>query len=386
MGTAVPTVTDLVLLGAGHAHLEVLRRFAMRPDPALRITVVSRAPRTLYSGMLPGLIRGDYDFAAAHVDLAPLAAAAGATLLMAEARGIDPVRRAVRLDGLREVGFDLLSIDIGGVPAMPPDAGTPVRPIDRFLHRLDAIVTALPAGGRIAVIGGGAAGTELALAVKRRFAARVTLVCASRQPLSAAPRRAQAIARAALNAAGVELACGVRALGFADGRVSLSDGSVMDADAALWATGAVGPALLRASGLGCDAAGCVIVDATLASISHPAIFAAGDCAAVRGAARPKAGVWAVRAGPVLADNLRRAARGRRKRRWRPQRGALAILGLGDGTALAWRWGIAVSGAAVWRWKDRIDRRWMARFAAKPLDDKPLDEAPAARQFRAKPSG
>ncbi len=182
-----PIVTDLVLLGAGHAHLEVLRRFAMRPDPALRVTVVARAPRTLYSGMLPGLIRGDYDFAAAHVDLAPLAAAAGATLLVAEARGIDPVRRAIRLDGVHEIGFDLLSIDIGGVPAMPPDAGTPVRPIDRFLHRLDAVATGLPAGGRIAVIGGGAGGTELALAVKRRFAARVTLICAGREPPSAPP-------------------------------------------------------------------------------------------------------------------------------------------------------------------------------------------------------
>jgi selenide,water dikinase len=375
MRPSPPAIRDLVLLGAGHAHLEVLRHFAQRAEPALRITVIARAPRTLYSGMLPGLIRGDYDYALAHVDLAPLAAAAGATLLVAEARGIDPVRRAIRLDGLCEIGFDLLSIDIGGVPAMPAGAaGTPVRPIDGFLHRLDAVVTALPPGGRIAVIGGGAAGTELALAVKRRFTARVTLICASTDPLPSAPQRAQAIARAALNRAGVELACGVRALGFADGRVQLSDGSVMDADAALWATDAVGPALLRASGLACDADGCVIVDATLASVSHPGIFAAGDCAAVRGAARPKAGVWAVRAGPVLAANLHRAAQGRRARRWRPQRSALVILGLGEGTALAWRNGLALSGVAMWRWKDRIDRRWMAQYAPNPLDD-----APAARQ-------
>jgi selenide,water dikinase len=371
---------DLVLLGAGHAHLAVLRGFARRPAPGLRITVIAREARSLHAGMLAGLIRGDCNFAEAHVDLAPLTAAAGAQLVVAEATAIDPVRRAVRLSGLREIGFDLLSIDIGAIAAMPPDAGTPVRPIGAFLHRLDAVIAALPPGGRLAIVGGGPAGTELALAVRRRFAARVVLVCASAEPLPAAPRRAQAIARAALNRAGVELAFGVRALGFADGRVRLSDGSALDAGAALWATEAVGPGLLRASGLACDQDGCVIVDRTLTSASHAGIFAAGDCAAIRGVPRPKGGVWAARAGETLAENLRRAAQGRRPCRWRPPRSALTILGLGDGTALAWRNGIAVSGAAVWRWKNRIDSGWMAQHVT------PLDEVPAARQFRASPPG
>jgi selenide,water dikinase len=367
---------DLVLLGAGHAHLEVLRAFAQRPEPDLRITLIAREPRSLYTGMLSGLIRGEYSFAEAHIDLAPLAAAAGVRLVLAEASAIDPVRRAIRLGGLREIGFDLLSIDIGGVPPMPVECGTPVRPIGGFLHRLDAVITALPASGRIAVVGAGAAGTELALAVKQRFGGRVTLVCATSGPLPTAPKRAQAIARAALNGAGVELACGVRALGFADRWLGLSDGSALEADAALWANGSVGPALLDASGLACDADGCVIVAPTLASISHAGIFATGDCASVQGAPRPKAGVWAMRAGPVLAENLHRAAQGKKLRRWRPQRSALAILGLGDGRALAWRYGAALSGEVIWRWKDRIDRSWMAQYAPAPLD-----EDPAAGEFR-----
>ena len=122
-----------------------------------------------------------------------------------------------------------------------------------------------------------------------------------------------------------------------------------------------GPAFLAASGLDCDAVGCVRVDATLRSVSHDFVFAAGDCAAIEGNPRPKAGVWAVRAGAPLAANLRRAARGRTLRRWRPQSDALAIVGLGDGRALAWRNGVAVSGRAVWRWKDWIDRRWMRMY-------------------------
>jgi selenide,water dikinase len=368
MQPVAPVRVDLVLLGAGHAHVEVLRRFAMRPEPGVRLTLIGREPHTPYSGMLPGLIRGEYGFDEAHIDLAPLAAAAGARLIVAEATAIDPDARTVGFAERPEIRFDLLSIDIGGTPEMPAsagpeDAGTPVKPIGRFLERLDALAAALAPGSRIAVVGGGPGGTELALALARRLDARIALVCDSPDPLASAPRRARDVARSALVQAGVELACGVRATGFADGRLSLSDGSVLDADAALWATGVVGPPILAASGLACDPQGFVLVSRTLASLSHPVVFAAGDCAAIGEAPRPKSGVWAVRAGAVLADNLRRAVRGRRLRPWRPQRDALAILGLGGGAAIAWRNGIAVHGRFAWRWKDRIDRRWMAMYAA-----------------------
>ncbi len=143
----------------------------------------------------------------------------------------------------------------------------------------------------------------------------------------------------------MELACGVKAGAWTDGKLALSDGSFLEVATVLWATGVVGPAMLAASGLDCDAAGCVRVYATLRSVSHDFVFAAGDCAAIEGNPRPKAGVWAVRAGAPLAENLRRAARGRALRRWRPQAEALAILGLGDGRALAWRNGVAVAGRA-----------------------------------------
>jgi selenide,water dikinase len=135
----------------------------------------------------------------------------------------------------------------------------------------------------------------------------------------------------------------------------------VQARAALWATGVRAPAFLAASGLACDAAGCILVDATLRSVSHAQVFAAGDCAALAGDPRPKSGVWAVRAGAPLASNLRRAAAGRRVRPWRPQRAALAILGLGGGRAVAWRGGWQVSGRLARWWKDHIDRRWMAMY-------------------------
>jgi len=358
-----PITTDLVLLGAGHAHVEVLRRFAMRPEPGVRLTLIGREPETPYTGMLPGLIRGDYGFDAAHIDLAPLAAAAGARLILAEATAIDLAGKCIVVPGRPDIPFDLLSIDIGGEPAMPPGEGTPVKPIGQFLARLAALETELRAGARLAVVGGGAGGTELALALAHRYRTRlrIVLVCDTAEPLATAPEYARRAVRAALVDAGVELACGVRAGALVEDRLMLSDGSYLEVSAVLWATGVVGPALLAASGLACDAAGCVRVDARLRSLSHGEVFAAGDCASIEGNARPKAGVWAVRAGAPLAANLRRAARRRRLRPWRPQADALAILGLGDGRAVAWRNGVAVGGPLVWRWKDWIDRRWMRMY-------------------------
>lgn len=355
--------TDLVLLGAGHAHVEVLRRHAMRKRPGMRITLVAREPHTPYSGMLPGLIRGDYDFDTAHIDCARLAAAAGARLVMAAAEAIDLAAGRVVLSGRPPLGYDLLSIDVGGTPSVPPGGGVPVKPIGRFLAHLAELEATLTAGGRIAVIGGGAGGTELALALARRLRgrARIALIAQDSAPLPEAPPRARRIAQRALARAGIECHGGAAATGFAEGRVALAGGGEVPAEAALWVTGVRAPGFLATSGLACDAKGCVRVHPTLRSLSHATVFAAGDCAAVEGAPRPKSGVWAVRAGAPLADNLRRAAGGRPLRPWRPQHSALVILGLGDGRAVAWRNGVTLAGRVAWRWKDLIDRRWMDMF-------------------------
>ncbi|MGH7041493.1 MAG: FAD-dependent oxidoreductase [Acetobacteraceae bacterium] len=362
------TATDLVLLGAGHAQVEVLRRFVRRPVPGLGLVLIAREPCTPYSGMLPGVIRGEYPPGQACIELAPLAAAAEARLIVAEAVAIDLGARRVRLANGAAVRFDLLSIDVGGVQALPPGTGgggggaVPVKPIGRIMDQLATLEATLPVDARIAVVGAGAAGSELALALARRWGrTQILLVGAGREPLVEAPAAARRVVRAALAAAGIAVRSDVRAEQFEAGRLMLSDGSTEAVTAALWAGGVIGPGFLRASGLACDTSGCVRVAATLQSVSHPGVFAAGDCAAVEGAARPKAGVWAVRAGPVLAANLRRAIQGEVLRPWRPQRRALAILGLGNGNAVAWRGRWSLSGRLVARWKAWIDRRWLVRY-------------------------
>ena len=353
---------ELLLLGGGHAHVEVLRRFAARPEPGLSLTLVARERWSPYTGMLPGLIRGECRMDEAHIDLVPLAAAARARFVAAAANGIDLDGRRVMLASREAIGFDLLSLDVGGLPAMPAGAGLPVRPIGGFLARLTALEAGLPDDACLAVVGGGAGGAELALALARRLAgrARIMLVSGTATVPAEAPAGARRMIRRALVAAGITVVTGVRADGFADGALELSDGRRLPVRAALWANGVVAPGWLAASGLACDAAGCVRVDAMLRSVSHAAVFAAGDCAALADA-RPKAGVWAVRAGPPLAAALRQAAMGRQPVAWRPQRRALAILGLGNGRAVAWRGRLWAGGRLVARWKDWIDRRWIARY-------------------------
>ena len=363
MQASRPIETDIVLLGAGHAHVEVLRRFAIRPEPGVRLTLIGREPQTPYSGMLPGLIRGDYSHQAAHIDLAPLAAMAGARLILAEATGLDPDSRGITVRGRPEIAFDLLSIDVGGAPVVPAASGIGVKPIGSFLDRLHRLEAELLPGARIAVVGGGPGGVELALALAVRFAGhfRLLLVSDTPEPLALAPATARRAVRQALVEAGVELVSGVTASGLDAGHLLLSDGSFVEVATALWATGVEGPAWLAESGIACDRSGCVRVTPTLRSVSHAHVFAAGDCAAVEGDPRPKAGVWAVRAGAPLADNLRRAANGSPLKAWKPQRDALAILGLGHGRAVGWRNGVAVQGHKVWWLKDRIDRRWMRMY-------------------------
>ncbi len=363
MTPSQPIHSDIILLGAGHAHVEVLRRFAMAPQPGVRLTLIGREPETPYSGMLPAVIRGECTPEDAHIDLAPLAAAAQARLILAEATAIDLRARTISVEQRPPIPFDLLSINLGGIPQMPADGGVAVKPIGRFLGQLDTLHLTLPPHARLAIIGGGAAGVELALALATRFGDRfhLTLVASTAEPLATAPAAARRWARAALVERGVAIVCGVTAGAPMAGRLPLSDGSALEIDQALWATGVVGPALLADSGLACDPRGCVQVGPTLESVSHPGIFAAGDCAVIGNAPRPKAGVWAVRAGAPLAENLRRRASGKEPVRWKPQRDALAILGTGQGSAIAWRNGIAVHGRLVARWKDRIDRRWMSMY-------------------------
>jgi selenide,water dikinase len=392
---------QLILAGGGHSHALVLRMWAMYPrrrPPACHCTLVSRQPTALYSGMVPGLVAGHYQRHDCAIDLEQLCRRAGVTFIRAEISGLDAGARQLVLEGRPPLRYDLLSLNLGAITALPPGTAgeggrsqhQPVKPLEPFL----AWCEALEPGASVRIRGGGAAAVELALALRGR-GARCRLLLRGRELHLGSPA-ANRLGERLLAAAGI----------------AVDRETAMDEAADLLCTGSRAPAWLEAAGLPVEAAsGRVRTEASLAVLGHPGLFASGDCALIEGDPRPAAGVWAVRAAPVLAENIRRwlSEPDRPLRRWRPQARALQLLGEASppqaalvaaelpGAAarigrpgartpraqpprsLAPRavafWGPLAIGPSrwLWLWKERIDRRFMARFtplgamAAAPAD-------------------
>jgi selenide, water dikinase len=371
---STPPVRDLVLIGGGHAHVGVLRSLAMRPLDGVRVTMIAREVDTPYSGMLPGYIAGHYDYDDIHIDLGPLTLAAGARLIAAEACGLDLAAGRVELLGRSPLRFDVLSLNCGAAPGFGAVAPMviPVKPIGRFVPRWNALLATLhgrvEAAGPlpISVIGGGAGGVELALAVQHALGpqsgvAQIGIVTDADRLLVGHNSRVQRHFEGLLQARGILLTTQFRVARIEDDALIAADGRELRAEAVLLVTGVAAPAWLRRTGLELDDDGFVLVDESLRSVTDARVFAAGDVAALRGQARPKAGVFAVRQGPVLAENLRRAVLGRPLKRYRAQRKVLALISEGPRSAVASRGAWFAHGRAMWRWKDWIDRRFMARF-------------------------
>jgi pyridine nucleotide-disulfide oxidoreductase family protein len=352
----------LVLLGGGHAHLFVLEAFA-REQPDAVVSLITPDALTPYSGMMPGVIAGHYDYRQACIDLAPLAARAGCALRLDAAVSLDAAQRQIRLASGEVIDYDLLSIDTGSTPRIPdlPGADTcghPVKPIGQLL---DSWHTARAARSA-AVVGAGAAGVEIIMALHHRQPRmRCTLIDRAPCLLDGLPVRLQRRVTAELERQRIEVVPDARVSGIDGDALRLEDGRSIPSQFTVWATGAAPPAWLRGSGLALDPRGFIATGPTLQSLSHPEVFAAGDVATIIDSPRPKSGVFAVRAGPPLAANLLRAARGDTLQPWTPQTHALLLLACGRRHAIASRGGWALQGDWLWRWKDRIDQAFMRRF-------------------------
>ncbi len=380
MKSTGPVDTDIVLIGGGHAHVHVLAAFAMRPQPGVRVTLVARDLETPYSGMLPGLIAGLYAHERAHIDLVKLAAATGTRLIHAEAVGLDRVSRRVLLNDRAPIGYDLVSVDVGITPELGAIAGAvqhaiAVKPIGSFIskfNKLRELAGKACGSRRIVVIGGGAGGVELLLSLRARLLAdaqaaghgisdfRFALVTEG-EILRSHNARVRMAFRRILGERAVVLHENSRAVRIDEKSVELADGRKIAADCALVTTQAAAPGWFAGTGLALDENGFLAVGATFQSPTDPAVFAAGDCAALVASAREKAGVYAVRAGPPLAENLRRYARGASLKAWRPQSRHLALISTGERYAVASRGILKAEGAWLWTLKDWIDRRWMRKY-------------------------
>ena len=348
--------------------MHVLSVLAQNPFPGARVTLVSPFARLMYSGMVPGFVAGHYALDDCVIPLAPLAARAHVKFVEASAVAIDAAARQVMLADGQTLHYDALSLDTG--PVMDRDAipgarehALFVRPIEQFTRLWEAVLQlAEQRPLSVVVVGAGAAGVELAMALQFRFGerARVSLVTGGPPPLPSHPAGAQARALRALKRCGVTLfedACSE----ITASHVVLARGMRLACDAPVLAIGASAPTWLAGSGLALDEQGFVATGATLQSTSHPEVFAAGDVAVRSDAPRPRSGVYAVRAGPPLALNVRRWLAGGGLQPHRPQAHALNLMACGEKTAIA-SWGPwSAEGRWVWRWKDRIDRCFVQRF-------------------------
>jgi pyridine nucleotide-disulfide oxidoreductase family protein len=354
----------VILAGGGHAHLAVLADWARAPWPGTVRTLITAQRHTAYSGMLPGWMAGIYRKDELLIDLAPLAEQAGAELVLAEVVGLDPERQILQLSTGAEAAFDLLSLATGGesdVTALSAlgERLLPVRPVGEFMARWQRFLESQSANSTpvVAVVGGGAGGVELALAACA--AAQVMLIAGPYGVLPDYAPRVRALANKALAQRGVTVHAAL-ATGHPDG-LALPDGTILPADLVIAATGSVAPRWLGQSGLGCTEQGFVAVGADLRSLSHPAIFAAGDIIERTDRPLPRSGVHAVKAGPVLAANLRAALAGAPLQTYQPSARTLYLLSQGDHRAIA-SWGaLATSGRLTWWLKDQIDRRFIARY-------------------------
>ncbi|WP_171102287.1 selenide, water dikinase SelD [Ruegeria sp. HKCCD7255] len=379
----LPLTRDLVLIGGGHTHALLLRKWGMNPLPGARVTVINPGPTAPYSGMLPGFVAGHYDRDALDIDLIKLARFAGARVVLGAVEGIDAENHRVHLPHRPPIAFDVAAINVGitsDMPALPGFAehAVPAKPLGRFAARWAEYLSG-DGPASIVVIGGGVAGAELAMAMahallSRRRQGTVTVIDNATALTATKPKSADTI-RKAMAELGVTLIESASIARITAEYVELTDGQQIAAHFVTGAAGAKPYDWMAETGLEMQD-GFIKVNSYLQS-SDPLIFAAGDCAHLTENPRPKAGVYAVREAPILFNNLRAALGSGRLKRYVPQNDYLKLISLGGKSALGERLGKSFSGSLMWRWKDHIDQNFMNKFR-----DLPKMEPPALPHARA----
>ena len=374
-----PLTHDLVLIGGGHAHALVLAKAAMRPIPGARLTMVNPEPTAPYTGMLPGLAAGHYAREEIEIDLMKLADSAGARLVIGQATGLDRRERLIHVAGRADISYDVASLDIGTTTRMDELPGyvehaVPAKPLSRFAASWERFLKASVEGDEevsVVVIGGGVAGVEIAMAMAWRLRAlqtaqaAVTVVEASNRVLGEVRPRTRRLLLRRLKDLGVSIQCLTQVAAINDGHVVLTNGDMIRCSFVAGAAGARPHDWLRDTGLKLRD-GFVVVDRHLRSESDPRIYACGDCAHFEHAPLAKAGVYAVRQGPVLWHNFCGELTSGGLKAFRPQRDFLKLVSTGKKHAVAEKFGLSWAGEWVWRYKDYLDRKFMDRCTPKPL--------------------
>jgi len=387
----------LLLLGAGHAHLEVIRQASRLQAAGARITVVS-PPIFWYSGLATSVLAGRYTPETNVIDVAELCGRKGVAFVEGEVVSGDLASRRVELADGRTLPYDLLSVNLGSVVPRPipglAEHAVPARPIPGLLElgtelagtggaepegtrggrggewagtrgaRSGVGASPLPTADprpRVVILGGGPTGCEVALALRARSgdAPEITLVSPEAPP-SGLGARARRIMGRVLEDRGIRWVP-EPALSVSAGEVLLEGGRRLPFHHLVNCTGLIPNPVAACLGLPTDPDGCLRLAPTLEAPGYPGHFGAGDAVRVAGAGHPPAGVYSVRQAPVLVDNLLAHLTGSGLRSFSLRRPVLLILALGDGTGLATFGPLAARGRWALRWKDRLDQEWLGRY-------------------------
>lgn len=377
----LPLTRDLVLVGGGHTHALVLRKWGMAPLPGTRLTVINPGPTAPYSGMLPGFVAGHYTRDALDIDLIRLARFAGARAIIGKAHGVDLDSKEIHVDGRPPIRYDVASVDVGitsDMPALPGFAKYAIaaKPLGPFAEAWHSVLTG-EGKRRVAVIGGGVAGVELVLAMahalKKQGRLDAAFLIDNGKILTAIGEQAQKRLRTALTEHAVTVLENVNITSVDDQGIILDDDRLIPCDFITGTAGARAYGWVERTGLETES-GFIKTNAKLLS-SDPNVFATGDCAHFTPDPRPKAGVYAVRQAPILFHNMRSLLSGRPLLDYKPQKDYLKLISMGGKDALGERFGTTLSGALMWKWKNHIDTTFMEKFRSLPEMEQPTLPTP-----------
>lgn len=377
----------LVLLGVGHTNAHVVRMWQTEPFADTDLTCVSNFSVATYSGMLPAVLARQIPESAMQIDLVRLCASAQARLILDRVTGIDLDNCEIQFDTRPPIPFDALSVGVGSVPItdgieISGDSLLKIKPMQTFFSRLTELVQERlgrnPERLRVAIVGGGVAGVEVAFCLPPTLHSigaknvEITLINRGEKVPGGSIPSVQRRVTSALVQRGVRTEFGRGVVRVSDEEVHLEDGARIPADIVIWATGADSPELLSRLGLPTDDRGFLLTDQTLRSVSGTPIFAVGDTGSIQGESIAKAGVYAVRQGPVLWENLGRVLRGEPLIQYQPQRTFMRLINLGDDRAVGqWR-GLPLHGKWALRLKHRIDNEFMRMFQPMSMEDETVE--------------
>lgn len=364
---------DLVLVGGGHSHAIALRMWAMHPLPGVQITLISDASDTPYSGMLPGHVAGFYSHEECHINLRSLCQIAQVNFIRDRAIGLDLINDRVQCANHPAIAFDVVSIDTGSTPKLPPafprsEHHVAAKPISTFLNWWYWLCESVPSNLSLGIVGGGTGGVELALNMQHRLRNQEELdnftIHLFQRNQTLMPKHNVWVQRhfeRLLRDCSIQLHLGETVQGIENHTLICESGLTVPCDETVWVTQASAPKWLAESGLTVDSDGFILVNDTLQSVSHPHVFAAGDVATMMNYSRPKAGVFAVRQGKPLFQNLQNALMAKPLKPYRPQKNYLSLVGTGNRSAVASYGQLGFQAGWLWTAKDRIDRAFMNRF-------------------------